>query len=321
MIHFTHCGDPNRRHDFVLVFDVSDGNPNGDPDADNQPRQDQETNQGLVTDVCLKRKVRNFVALTQADEKPNRIYVQDRGTYLNDLNALSHEAVGIPKEKAKEPERAKRDEARAWMCANFYDVRMFGAVMSTKVNAGQVRGPLQMTFARSIDPILPMDVTISRVALTDEQEKKRSQQESRSEAPSQNEDASAAVQEERIGRTGTFGRKAIVPYGLYVGHGFFSAPFAKQTGVTAADLELFWTALMNMWDHDHSASRGLMSCRGLYVFSHDNALGNAPAHQLFAKFEHRLKDGVVAPRRFDDYALILNREMPTGVTLTPLVEG
>ena len=318
MIDFTNpdyqaCIDPARRHDFVLLFEVENGNPNGDPDMDNQPRQDPETSHGLVTDVCLKRKVRNFVALTQTDEKPNRIYVQDKGIYLNDLNAESHKAVGIQKEKSKTPDQPKRDEARAWMCANFFDVRMFGAVMSTRVNAGQVRGPIQMTFARSQDPILPMDVTISRVALTDEKEKDKAQREAT--------EGTDTGDGERFGRSGTFGRKWIVPYGLYVGHGFYSAPFAQQTNVTAADLELFWSALMQMWDLDHSASRGLMSCRGLYVFSHDNGLGNASAHTLFAKLETHLKTDVTAPRRYEDYTVTLNREMPDGIRLTTLVEG
>ena len=200
------------------------------------------------------------------------------------------------------------------MCANYYDVRMFGAVMSTGINAGQVRGPVQMTFARSESAILPMDVTVSRVALTDEKEKDRAQRE-------ENQKTEDGATEERFGRTGTFGRKWIVPYGLYRAHGFFSAPFAAQTGVTAADLELFWTALINTWDQDHSAARGLMSCRGLYVFSHENKLGNAPAHQLFDKLELRLKQGIAAPRRYQDYALTLNRDLPPGVTLTALVEG
>ncbi len=312
------CLDPARRHDFILLFEVTDGNPNGDPDMDNQPRQDPETSHGLVTDVCLKRKVRNFIALTQKDEKPNRIYVQDKGIYLNDLHAEAHEVAGIPKEKAKTPDRPKRDEARAWMCANFFDVRMFGAVMSTNVNAGQVRGPVQMTFARSEDPILPLDVTVSRVALTDEKEKDRLAREAAAQETTEGSDTGEA---ERFGRSGTFGRKWIVPYGLYRGHGFFSAPFAKQTGVTPADLQVFWEALMGMWDLDHSAARGLMSCRGLYVFSHENGLGNAPAHQLFDRLELRLRDGVTTPRRFADYVVTLNRDLPEGVTLTPLVEG
>jgi CRISPR-associated protein Csd2 len=313
---YAACADPQRRHDFILLFDVENGNPNGDPDMDNQPRVDPETNLGLVTDVCLKRKVRNFVALTEKDEKPNRIYVQDKGVYLNDLHKESHKAVSIPPAKAANPDRAQRDEARSWMCANFFDVRLFGAVMSTKVNAGQVRGPVQMTFARSIDPILPMDVTVSRVALTDEKDKDRAEREET--AKNAGEESGS---EERFGRTGTFGRKWIVPYGLYLAHGFFSAPFAAQTGATSDDLKLLWNALLHMFDLDRAAARGLMACRGLYVFSHADKLGNAPAHQLFDKLEVQLKGDVTVPRRYQDYALTLNREMPDGVTLTALVEG
>jgi CRISPR-associated protein Csd2 len=317
---FKLCIDPTHRHDFILLFDVENGNPNGDPDQDNQPRTDPETNYGLVTDVCLKRKVRNYVSLTEG-EAPYRIYVQDKGIYLNDLHKEAHKAADIPEAQAKNPERSKRDKARAWMCANFYDVRMFGAVMSTGINAGQVRGPVQMTFARSYDPILPIDVTVSRVALTDESEKDRKEKAERN-AVAQSDDG--ASEDERFGRSGTFGRKWIVPYALYCAHGFFSAPFAdkeKGTNVSPEDLALFWNALGGMWDLDHSASRGLMSCRGLYVFSHENALGNAPAHKLFEKLETHLRDGVTAPRRFQDYVVTLNREMPSGVTLTPLVEG
>ena len=316
MSDFTHCGDPNRRHDFVLLFDVTCGNPNGDPDSDNQPRQDDETNHGLVTDVCLKRKVRNYVALTHPeDEKPFRIYVQDKGIYLNDLHKKAHEAVKIDPKDSKNPIREKRDEARAWMCGNFYDVRVFGAVMSTGVNCGQVRGPIQMTFARSVDPISPKENSISRVALTDEKEKKEKEQ------PAETTTADEE-QTERFGRTGTFGRKHIVPYGLYVGYGFFSAPFAAQTGVTREDVELFWKALLYTWDHDHSASRGLMACRGLYVFSHNDRLGNAPAHRLFEMIRVDPLGESKIPRSFDDYRdriAVPNKEEPVpGVRFTSL---
>jgi len=318
---FAHCGDPVRRHDFILLFDVTLGNPNGDPDADNQPRQ-LDTNHGFVTDVCIKRKVRNYVALTQPQEKgaTNRIYVQDKGTFLNDLHKEAHQAITSPvaPAQAATPTLAQRNDARAWMCANFYDVRMFGAVMSTKVNAGQVRGPVQMTFARSLDPILPVDVAISRVALTDEKEQKASEK-TAAPSPEPSDDADPdAPQEERFGRTGTFGRKSIVPYGLYVGYGFVSAPFAEQTGISRADLELFWTALRDGWDLDHSASRGLMSCRGLYVFSHQNRLGNAPAQQLFDLLN---KPSVGSPRSFEDYrsGLTLDTDnVPPGIDLTVL---
>ncbi|HXG23630.1 MAG TPA: type I-C CRISPR-associated protein Cas7/Csd2, partial [Chthonomonadales bacterium] len=303
---FSLYGDPTRRHDFVFLFDVTDGNPNGDPDAGNMPRLDPETMQGLVSDVCIKRKVRDFVAVTKNDQPPYRIYVQDKGIYLNDLHAESHDVVGIPRERAKNPDRKKRDEARQWMCKNFYDVRMFGAVMSTGINAGQVRGPLQLTFSRSVDMIVPMDVAITRVALTDEKENTQAER--------------AEDESERGSRTGTIGRKAVVPYGLYVGRGFFSAPFAAQTGVTREDLELFWRALMNMWDLDHSAARGLMACRGLYVFTHENGLGNAPAHALFDRIHVEKKNGVQAPRQFGDYVVSVDESnLPSGVTLTRLL--
>lgn len=306
MADFTICGDPTRRHDFVFLFDVADGNPNGDPDAGNMPRLDPETMQGLVSDVCIKRKVRDFVAVTKNEQAPYRIYVQDKGIYLNDLHAEAHQAVGIPVDKKKDPDRKKRDEARQWMCQNFYDVRMFGAVMSTGVNAGQVRGPLQLTFSRSVDMIVPMDVAITRVALTDEKEKTQT-------GPAEDDT-------ERGSRTGTIGRKAVVPYGLYVGYGFFSAPFAAQTGVTREDLELFWTALMNMWDLDHSAARGLMACRGLYVFTHENGLGNAPAHALFDRVHIEKKNGIQAPRQFGDYVVRVDESnLPPGVRLTRLL--
>ena len=313
---FTHCGDPNRRHDFVLLFDCTDGNPNGDPDAGNMPRVDPETMQGLVTDVCLKRKVRNYVAQVgsdQAEADRYGIFIQERGILNREIEtAYKEEGINLEEAPADAANGKKRNTkgigqggevqtARQRLCRTKYDIRMFGAVMSTGANAGQVRGPVQLTFGRSISPVVPMDVSITRMAVATEREA-----------------------EEQGGDNRTIGRKAMIPYGLYVAHGFFSAPFAssdKGTGVTRADLELFWTALLNMWDLDHSAARGLMSCRGLYVFSHDNKLGNAPAHQLFSKLELRLKDGVAAPRRFEDYALTLNREMPAGVTLTALGEG
>lgn len=310
---FTHCGDPSRRHDFILLFDCTDGNPNGDPDAGNMPRVDPETMHGLVTDVCLKRKVRNYVALAGGEDPRNGIFIHEKGILNRQIEAAYKDeginlqdapadAVNGKKRNTKGEGQGKEvDQARKRLCDTKYDIRMFGAVMSTGANAGQVRGPLQMTFARSQSPIVPMDVSITRMAVATEKEA-----------------------EEQGGDNRTMGRKALIPYGLYRAHGFFSAPLAsgeKGTGVTAADLELFWTALMNMWDQDHSAARGLMAGRGLYVFSHEHKLGNAPAHQLFDKLELRLKEGVVAPRRYQDYALTLNRELPTGVTLTTLVEG
>lgn len=307
---FQPCLDPNRRHDFILVFEVTDGNPNGDPDAGNMPRVDPETMHGLVTDVCLKRKVRNYVALTKEDQEGYGLFVAEKGI-LNRQIETAYKELGVDlSADPKNPDDGKTrktkgkgqglevETARQQLCRTKYDVRMFGAVMSTGANAGQVRGPMQLTFSRSVSPITPLDVSITRMAVATDKEA-----------------------EDQGGDNRTIGRKALIPYGLYIGHGFFSAPFAKQTGVTSADLEVFWTALMNMWDVDHSAARGLMSCRGLYVFSHESALGNAPAHTLFSKFETTLKTGVTAPRRYEDYKVTLNREMPAGITLSPLVEG
>ncbi len=302
---FQACLDPNRRHDYILVFEVTDGNPNGDPDAGNMPRVDPETMHGLVTDVCLKRKVRNFVSLTKGDEAGYGIFVEEKGV-LNRQIETAYEELGIDlsAEKTADGKTRKKgqgngaevESARQQLCRTKYDVRMFGAVMSTGANAGQVRGPMQMTFSRSVSPITPLDVSITRMAVATEKEA-----------------------EAQGGDNRTMGRKTLIPYGLYVGHGFYSVPFAKQTKVSAGDLELFWTALINMWDLDHSASRGLMSCRGLYVFSHDRDLGNAPAHTLFSKLQ--LQTEIAAPRRYEDYTVTLNREMPDGVRLTTLVEG
>lgn len=297
--------DVTRRHDFVLLFDVSDGNPNGDPDAGNLPRVDPETMQGLVTDVAIKRKVRDWVDLARGDEGRFKIYIQSGGEALNALHKRAYEALGLTSTGAKQA-KEDVDQAREWMCANFYDIRVFGAVMTTGVNAGQVRGPIQLTFARSIDPIVPLDLSITRVAVTRE------------------EDAKVIVSEEggegRGGKQTEMGRKALVPYGLYRAHGFFNPHFARRTGVTEEDLELFWQALMQMWDLDRSASRGLMACRGLYVFTHESRLGNAPAHELFERVRVSRKPGVLAPRSFHDYQVEINdADLPKGVTLTRLV--
>lgn len=295
--------DVTRRHDFVYLFDVTDGNPNGDPDAGNLPRVDPETMQGLVTDVALKRKVRDWVDLARGDEGRFKIYVQSGGEALNALHKRAYEALGLTSTGAKQA-KEDVDKARDWMCANFYDIRMFGAVMTTGVNAGQVRGPVQMTFARSIDPIVPLDLSITRVAVTRE------------------EDARVVVTEEGGvgGKQTEMGRKALVPYGLYRAHGFFNPHFAQRTGVTEEDLELFWQALVQMWDLDRSASRGLMACRGLYVFTHESSLGNAPAHQLFERVRVSRKPGISVPRSFQDYQVEVNdADLPKGVTLTQLV--
>ncbi len=378
----TDYTNPQSRHDFVLIFDVTDGNPNGDPDGGNMPRTDPETLQGIVTDVCIKRKVRNYISTYEAYEADAaqksrlKIFVEHHGV-LNNQIRRAYTEQGIPTGKpAKEvikdeaiieglkqlqpylnsaftfidgsdesedamasleysgelsetelkealaeledevgfskpvksfitaltkkagkvdKSRANAEKAQKWMCENFYDVRMFGAVMSTGLNAGQVRGSLQITFARSIDPVLPQDLAITRMAVTDEKDQEKLQ---------------------------TIGRKTFIPYGLYVAHGFYSPYLAESTGVTAADLELFWQALENMWDLDRSASRGMMAPRGLYIFSHENKLGNAPAHKLFERIQVQLKQQGTTPRQFSDYELTVNdADLPNGITLTRLIEG
>ena len=286
--------DPEHRHDFVLLFDVLDGNPNGDPDAGNLPRVDPETMHGLVTDVSLKRKIRDYVDVAHGDEARFKIYVQ-HGAFLNDTRKR---VFAENKGDAKTPVSSARD----WMCSEFFDVRMFGAVMSMKENnAGQVRGPLQMTFGRSIDPIVPSDVSIV--------------------GPAQNEkDVNKADAEGDAKNFGTMGRKSLVHYGLYRAHGFFNPHFAAQTGANADDLALLWEALQAMWDQARSSSKGLLACRGLYVFSHDSKLGNAPAHDLFERIEIKRKEGVEAPRSFKEYTVSVDdAALPAGVTLTRLV--
>lgn len=286
----------NNRYDFVLLFDVKDGNPNGDPDAGNLPRVDAETGRGLVTDVSLKRKVRNFVGLTKGEQPPFEIYVKEKAI-LNNQNKRAY--VGIGKAELLEGDDKKRkggdavDEARQWMCKNFYDVRTFGAVMSTGINCGQVRGPVQLTFARSVDPIATQEHSITRMAV-----------------------ATEAEAEKQSGDNRTMGRKFNVPYGLYVAHGFVSAYLANQTGFNEDDLELLWQSLTNMFEHDRSAARGEMATRGLYVFKHDSQLGNAPAYSLFERIQPKLKDGIDIPRSFSDYTVTVDEvNMPSGVQL------
>lgn len=309
----------NHRYDFVLLFDVKDGNPNGDPDAGNLPRLDAETGHGLMTDVALKRKVRNFVGLTRdqsatepgAGEKRSEIYVREKAI-LNlqhqraysalKLDAPADEAAGEgvvsedkkPKKGAKEKRKGSAsdvDLARQWMCQNFFDVRTFGAVMSTGVNCGQVRGPVQLTFARSIDPIVPLEHSITRMAVATEAEAEKQQGDNR-----------------------TMGRKHTVPYGLYSAHGFVSAFLAKQTGFGTDDLELLWQALEHMFEHDRSGARGEMSTRGLYVFEHASELGNAHAHALFERITARKK--VDVPRNFSDYEVTVDEAgLPEAVKL------
>lgn len=265
-----------KRYDFVYLFDVQDGNPNGDPDAGNLPRLDPETGRGLVTDVCLKRKVRNFVQMTQKSANCD-IFIRERAI-LNQLINESHEREEVKNKKKGD----KTDAARRYMCQRYYDVRAFGAVMTTGKNAGQVRGPVQLTFSRSIDPIVILEHSITRMAVTNEK------------------DASTT------GDNRTMGRKFTVPYGLYRCHGFVSAHFAEQTGFNEADLELFWNALMYMFEHDHSAARGQMNARGLYVFEHEGLLGNAPAYQLFERIQVQRKKDVDVARQFTDYDVSIN---------------
>ncbi len=295
--------DVARRHDFVLLFDVTDGNPNGDPDAGNLPRVDPETMQGLVTDVAIKRKVRDWVDLARGDKDRYKIYIQSGSEALNTIHQRAYTDLKLKSTGAKQ-DKDDVKKAREWMCENFYDIRTFGAVMTTGVNCGQVRGPMQITFARSIDPIIPLDLSITRVAVTKE------------------EDAKVEVADDtgegKSGKQTEMGRKSIVPYGLYRAHGFFNPHFAERTGMTSDDLELFWMAIQNMWDIDRSSSRGLMACQGLYVFSHDSDLGNAPAHRLFERV--RCHTEATAPRTFKDYNVEVDGDdLPQGITLTPLV--
>ncbi|KAB2927901.1 MAG: type I-C CRISPR-associated protein Cas7/Csd2 [Candidatus Contendobacter sp.] len=296
------------RYDFVLLFDVIDGNPNGDPDAGNMPRMDPQTGHGLVTDVCLKRKIRNYVGLThdQAERDPGpgekrfEIYVKEKAV-LNRQHERAYTALGFALSGESGKRKGSGDEvekARAWMWGNFYDVRTFGAVMSTGINCGQVRGPVQMTFARSMDPITPAEHSITRMAVATEKEAEAQQGDNR-----------------------TMGRKFTVPYGLYRAHGFISAHLAAQTGFSDTDLALLWEALSNMFEHDHSAARGQMTTRGLYVFQHATALGNAPAHRLFERISVALRDPGATPRAFDDYAVTVDEAgLPEGISLLRLVE-
>lgn len=278
------------RFDFVFVFDVKDGNPNGDPDAGNLPRVDAETGMGLVTDVCLKRKVRNYVQVSKNCAEGYDIFIKEKAV-LNTLIDKAHED-----EKVKDA-KDKTMAARDFMCKKYYDIRTFGAVMSTGKNAGQVRGPIQLTFARSTDPIIASEHSITRMAVATEKEA-----------------------EKQSGDNRTMGRKATVPYGLYVGYGFVSANLAKQTGFSEEDLELFWEALKNMFDVDRSAARGLMSAQKLIVFKHDSELGNAPANKLFDLVKIEKKDNNDVPRSFFDYNVTIDTEnLPQGVTIEELI--
>ena len=278
------------RIDFVYIFDVQDGNPNGDPDAGNLPRVDAETGMGLVTDVCLKRKVRNYVQVAKQLTDGYDIFIKEKAV-LNTLidNAHDDESVKAAKDKTM--------AARDVMCSKYYDIRTFGAVMSTGKNAGQVRGPIQMTFARSVEPVTALEHSITRMAVATEKEA-----------------------EKQGGDNRTMGRKATIPYGLYVCHGFISANLAKQTGFNEEDLDLFFDALKNMFDVDRSAARGLMSAQRLIVFKHDSVLGNAPANKLFDLVKVERTDKTVPARSFADYEVTIDKEhLPTGVTIEELI--
>ncbi|MCD5408260.1 type I-C CRISPR-associated protein Cas7/Csd2 [Candidatus Bipolaricaulota bacterium] len=287
--------DPTKRHDFVLLFDVVNGNPNGDPDAGNLPRVDPETMHGLVTDVCLKRKVRDYLQLVY--NAP--IFIQSRSA-LNTLKKEAAEELDPPLTEEERSGKRPIPRLRSKLCEKYYDIRMFGAVLATgeredRLNAGQVRGPVQLTFARSIDPIVPLDLSITRKARTTEERMETGETE--------------------------MGRKPIVPYGLYRAHGFYNPFLAEDTGVSEEDLELFWEALTRMFEFDRSAARGEMTVRGLWIFTHENAKGNAPAHKLFALIKVRKGEGVESPRSFDDYEVLepTEEQLPSGITLARLV--
>jgi len=285
------------RYDFTYIFDVQDGNPNGDPDAGNLPRVDPETGRGLVTDVCLKRKVRNFIQLGKKCSEGYDIFVKEKAI-LNKNILGAYAQLGIDLEKApKDPKDGKKrngigeaqgtevEKGRSQMCKTYYDIRTFGAVMSTGANCGQVRGPIQMTFARSVEPVVTLEHSITRMAVTTEADAKK-----------------------QSGDNRTMGRKNTIPYGLYVSHGFISAPLAAQTGFGDEDLTLFWDALCNMFEHDRSAARGMMSARKLVIFKHSDAMGSAPAHKLFdlVSIKRAKEDGKPA-RDFSDYKIEINR--------------
>ncbi|NRR04777.1 type I-C CRISPR-associated protein Cas7/Csd2 [Brevibacillus sp. RS1.1] len=281
-----------KRYEFVLLFDVENGNPNGDPDAGNMPRLDAETGCGLVTDVCLKRKVRNYIELAKGGEPSFEIYVKESAV-LNNLNKeafLNNPDIELKENKQDKMEAKKKSDQLTltrWMCDKYYDIRTFGAVMTTGVNCGQVRGPVQFSFSKSIDPISPQEVTITRMSVTNEKD----------------------ADKER-----TMGRKSIVPYGLYRMEGYVSAPLANQTNFSEEDLNELWIALVNMFDHDRSASRGKMAAQKLTVFEHATALGNAPAHKLFQLVKVSRKPDVDLARSFDDYEVVIG-QAPSGVTI------
>lgn len=291
------------RYDFVFFFDVKNGNPNGDPDAGNMPRIDPDTSRGIVSDVCLKRKIRNYVDLVKGEEIDDpdvaegelgyKIYVQEAAV-LNDRNRKAYVHYDMKPASKKLP-KAKEDQIKVtkFMCDNFFDIRAFGAVMTTDVNCGQVRGPIQLCFAESVDPVLPLEMSITRMAVTNEKDAEKEK---------------------------TMGRKQYVPYGLYRAEGFISAALAEKTGFSQEDLDLFFEALMNMFENDRSAARGLMASRKLFAFKHESKLGNAPAHKLFdaVSVKRLIEDGAEA-RAFSDYEIVVDRAaIPEGVELLEL---
>lgn len=289
------------RYEFTILFDVENGNPNGDPDAGNMPRVDPETGYGIVTDVCLKRKIRNCIETLCEDKTGYRIYIKD-GVPLNDSDNEAYAALGTDEKKIKD---LKKDDPEIdkkicqFMCQNFFDIRTFGAVMTTFVkaalNCGQVRGPVQLGFARSIDPIVPQEVTITRVAIT--------------------------TKKDAENKSTEMGRKYIVPYALYRVDGYISANLARKvTGFSEEDLQLLWQAIINMFEYDHSAARGNMAVRELIVFKHASELGNAPAYKLFDTISVKRKEGVIAPRSFSDYEVrVQNDKLPEGITCTRMI--
>lgn len=281
------------RYEFVMLFDVENGNPNGDPDAGNMPRIDPETGHGLVTDVCLKREIRNYVEITREGQSGYEIYVKD-GVPLNAQHKKAYLANELEPSKDLPKDVQTAQKLTGFMCQNFYDVRTFGAVMSTKVNCGQVRGPVQINFARSIDPIIPQELTITRVTVTTEEDKEKKDHE--------------------------MGRKQVVPYGLYRVEGYVSANLArKSTGFSDEDLALLWESLINLFEHDHSAARGKMATRKLIVFRHDSELGNAPSHLLFDRIQVKRRTDKPA-RNYSDYDVTIDQDnLPQGVTLIEML--
>lgn len=286
------------RYEFIIFFDVENGNPNGDPDAGNMPRIDPETNHGLVTDVCLKRKIRSYVETLKEDAPGYRIYIKD-GVPLNRSDNEAYIALDVDEKTVKEAKKKDPDidtKLRNWMCTNFFDIRTFGAVMTTFVksalNCGQVRGPVQLGFARSVDPVLPQEITITRVAITTEADAEKKGTE--------------------------MGRKHIIPYGLYRCEGYVSANLARKvTGFSEEDLQLLWQAILNMFEHDHSAARGKMAVRELIIFKHDSELGNAPAYKLFESVSAERKAGISSPRSYGDYIVTVDEQaLPADVSCT-----